>query len=134
MSSETRASGSTVFVSVDDDVLRDALTRRLERDGKFTLRRGRPNGSTGSPAVLLSTTADLSSIESAILARDGVVPVVLAALPSEFQREQYERADAIYLPMDLDTLPLLRVLEGLARRQANAAAPAQAPNPTPTRA
>ena len=105
---------STVFLSINDDILRPALERWLERMPGVVVRVGRPIDATGLEAILLSTTADLSVVEAAVYVAAGRETIVLAALPSRFEGEQYEAAGALYVPMDADGTALRGAFEKLA--------------------
>lgn len=65
--------------------------------------------------VVVTTTSACSPDECAGLAQSGVSVVVLAALPSNFQEQNYRSAGAAdYLPMTLDIGPLADAVLSLA--------------------
>ena len=65
--------------------------------------------------IVVTTTSACSPDECAGLTQSGVLVVVLAALPSNFQEQNYRSAGAAdYLPMTLDIGPLSEAVLSLA--------------------
>lgn len=62
--------------------------------------------------TLVTSTTQCSPAECAGLAEAGMHVIVLAAVPSEFQKGLYESAGAAaYLPMTLDLAPLIAAIK-----------------------
>jgi len=96
------------------DVLGASLARTLDRalGGPITILDSADQSHDG--AVLVATTSECSPDECAGLGLAGRQVVILAALPSEFQRRMYLDAGASgYLPMAIDTRPLIEAIRQL---------------------
>lgn len=64
-----------------------------------------------APGVLVTSTTQCSPAECAGISETGHQVIVLAAVPSAFQKQLYESAGAVaYLPMSLDLAPLIEAI------------------------
>lgn len=63
------------------------------------------------PHILVTSTTQCSPVECHGVVEEGTQVIVLAAVPSSFQKGLYEKAGAsAYLPMTLDLEPLLEAI------------------------
>jgi hypothetical protein len=90
------------------NVLRD---RVVAATGRRVVVLDELNGSLSRLGILVTSTTQCSPAECAGIAEAGVRVIILAAVPSDFQRGLYESAGAAaYLPMALDLDPLFAAI------------------------
>jgi hypothetical protein len=70
------------------------------------------------PGLVVLAVGDAAPVECCGYRDAGVTPIVLAALPSAWQRETYERCGATYLAMDVDAKELIAAIERAATAMA----------------
>ena len=104
----------TIHLAVSDGSLRRALVSRLVPIlGNGIFADAPPvQGTMSAGDVVVSPACDLTTEDCALLAKRGVHVIILAPLPRPSEEKQYERAGAVsYLPMAVDTAPLVRAIE-----------------------
>lgn len=104
----------TIHLAVSDATLRRALVSRLVPILGNGLFAGVPplDRTIRAGDVIVSPAADLSVEDCVRLAGRGVHVIILAPLPRPSEEERYARAGAAgYLPMAVDTAPLVQAIE-----------------------
>lgn len=92
----------TVFIVIANEHFGRALARSIAGRDSFRVVMGRPSESATLPASILGTTADLSPVECGTWSKAGLETIVLAPLPNDWQRGQYQDVQATYIGLDLD--------------------------------
>jgi hypothetical protein len=90
-----------VFVIAHHPRLREALVHLIEQHDGYAAVSHWPLWPAFRPAAVIAPTSDLSPLECAAFHKAGMTPIVLAARPTEADRERYDDGHAVYLPMDV---------------------------------
>lgn len=104
----------TIHLAVSDGSLRRALVSRLVPILGSGLFAGVPpvQRTIHAGDVVVSPAADLAVDDCERLSARGVHVIILAPLPRPSEEERYARAGAAnYLPMAVDTAPLVQAIE-----------------------
>jgi DNA-binding NarL/FixJ family response regulator len=83
-----------VLVQASSEVLRFSLVRQLQYGGDLAVDASTPSAFHGRATIVVIPVADCSAFECRDLVESGAAVIVLAALPSDKQRDSYLNAGA----------------------------------------
>jgi hypothetical protein len=113
MTIEDASHDATVYVACSAEPLRLALARRIGLLSSFRVVADGARDSWMPPGAVVAPVADVTPEECRVLRSRGLYPVVLAPLPSEWQRADYEASGAVYLAMDPNPAELIAAISRL---------------------